>query len=102
MTTLYSIHLSRHIDGFGKPSVRAMQSALAGHLRNGELVRPDVDAIRAALPHYYRKAFDRSGKGFAFHKHDDSKPAHCHLHDRRGRYMNTIYAIPYEYKAGAA
>lgn len=99
MTTLYNLALSRHIKGFGKPAVRAVPAVLAGHVREGELVRPNADEIRECLPHYYRKAFDRSGKAFWFTSGDNDGPAYCTLRDTRGRYLNTIYATPYEYRA---
>jgi hypothetical protein len=104
MTTLYSIHLGRHIKRFGKPCVRAEPAGLIGHLRNGQLVRPDGAAIRVALPHYYRKAFERSNGMFRYVSEvagDDGntrKSAYCTLYSSRGRYLNTIYAIPFEYK----
>lgn len=98
MPLLYSLHLSRHINGFGKPSVRSVQAMLAGHQcsETRETVRPDATAVRDALPHYYRKAFDRTGGMFWFSSEAD-KPAHLTLRDRRGRYLNTVYALPYQF-----
>lgn len=101
---LYSLHLSKSRDGFGKPAVRSIPTTgIAGHLCpvTGVIVVPDPVAIRAALPHYYRKAFDR-GHTFWFTdqagKPNPPKPAHMTLLDRRGHTLNTLYAIPYVFK----
>ena len=108
MILLYSIHLGRHIKGFGKPAVKSVRATIAGHLdpETGEIVRPDMDAIRDCLPHYYRKAFDRTGKAMWFPKEPGaahpSGSAYVALRDSRGRYLNTIYAIPCQFNAGAA
>lgn len=98
MATLYSIHLSKPIKGFGKPSVHSKPAMIAGHTcqETGEIVSPDVQAVREALPHYYRKAFDRTGGTFWFNK-NEREAAYLTLHDARGRYLNTVYAIPYTF-----
>lgn len=113
MPTLYSMHLSRHVDGFGKPSVPAVIApALSGHYGEDErdIVQPDRAAIREALPHYYRKAFDRAGS-FWFPKDTitfdrsvspwvskgSKAAAYVALYSTRGRWLNTVYAIPYSF-----
>lgn len=90
----YCLHLSRHVDRFGKPFAPAVPAMLCGHLDSdsGAIVSPDAAAVRSALPHYWRKAFDRAGS-FWFPK-DGNGAAHVALHDSRGRYRNTVYAIP--------
>lgn len=101
MATLYSLHFGRHPKGFGKPCVKAVRAKLAGNLcpETGEIVRPDTQAVREALPHYYRAAFDRA-IGFWFRSvpgGDCFKPAYVTLRNSRGKYLNTLYAIPYSF-----
>lgn len=90
----YCLHLSRPIDRFGKPFVPAVPAAFSGHLdpENGDIVKPDAAAVRSALPHYWRKAFDRAGS-FWFPMDGDGT-GRITLHDSRGRYCATVYAIP--------
>jgi hypothetical protein len=94
-THVYVLHLSKSRNGFGKPTVPAIRSAHTGHYiaETGTTVKPDSAAIRAALPHYYRKAFDRACGAIWFDKHDDNKPAYITLRDARGRYLNTVYCL---------
>lgn len=101
MALLFSLHLSHHVDGFGKPSVHARPAGIVGHYVDGVPYQPDRDAVRAALPHYWRKAFDRTNGTWWFNKHDATMPATLSFSDRRGRYLNTLYAIPYQFSAGA-
>lgn len=89
----YSIHLSRAPGNWQKRRVPAVQAMLVGHYENGNAYKPDREAVRAALPAMYRKAFDRDG-AFWYDNDDNTKAAYSTLHDARGRYLNTIYAIP--------
>ena len=72
-------------------------------LIDGKHLRPDYAAIRQALPHYHRKAFDRAqgwwfpltmraAVGYAI---NGDNQCSLTLSDRRGRLLGTIYAIPY-------
>jgi hypothetical protein len=97
-TILYTLGLSRHVRGMVKGPVPAVPAAIAGHLMNGDIVRPDVDAVRNCLPACYRKAFDRAGGTFWFSSENEA-PAYMTLHDTRGRYLNTLYAQPYTFGA---
>ena len=77
----------------------------AYHLDNGKHLTPDYAAIRAAIPHYHRKAFDRAGKWwFPLTLHsalsgipDAKNSAGLTLHDSKGRILGTLYATPYLY-----
>lgn len=60
-----------------------------------DFMTPDRDAIRAALPHYWRKAFDRAT---VWHT-ADSLRANCTLYDVRGRVLASIYCDGYEFTA---
>ena len=104
MTMLYSLHLSRPVRGFGKPSVRTYPApAITGHRDpDGDIVVPHYNEVRLALPAQYRKAFDRSGAQFWYDKHGGFTPCHLTLRDSRGRYLNTLYATPYLYAPAAA
>lgn len=90
MATLYTMLLSTHKPGMVKGPVKAVM----GGLREW----PDMAAARECLPHYYRKAFDRAGTFWA-DKSDDKRPLYMTLRDTRGKYLNTLYAQPYEFNA---
>jgi hypothetical protein len=102
MTLLYSLHLSRHPKGFGKPSVypRVKHEGIHGHTdpATGELVVPNFAEVREALPHYYRAAFDRTGAQYWFDANKPLVPCHLTLRNSRGKYLNTLYAIPYNFE----
>jgi hypothetical protein len=98
MPIVYILHLSKSRNGFRKPRVDQQQQMLAGHLdtSSGEIVGPDLKAVREALPHYYRKAFDNAGQ-FWFRAERGSgklRVAYCTLNNRRMKWLNTLYAIP--------
>lgn len=75
----------------------------AYHLHDGFHWTPDCAAIRAALPYYHRKAFDRAGTWFfpltlrraLDHRIYRDNAASLTLTDTRGRLLGTIYATPY-------
>ena len=80
----------------------------AYHLDNGKQLTPDYTAIRAAIPHYHRKAFDRAG-GWRFPLTlnsalsgitDAKNAASLTLNDSKGRLLGTLYATPYLYDRG--
>ncbi len=104
MTMLYSLHLSKPVRGFGKPSVRTYPApAITGHLDpDGDIVVPHYNEVWQALPAQYRMAFDRSGAQFWYDKNDNTKPCSLTLRDCRGRYLNTLYALPYVYAPAVA
>lgn len=66
-----------------------------------DIIAPCTYSLRALLPYRYRKAFDRAGK-FWFDKAArwNGQRVTCGnlpriaLHDARGRYLFTLYAIP--------
>ena len=84
---LFSLHLSRHIDGFGKPSVKSVL--------NEKYLEPNKEDIKHCLPYYYKKAFDRKN---TLIRYTDGSYS-ISLYTTKGKYMNTVYAIPYEFKA---
>lgn len=69
--------------------------------------QPDPEAVREALPHYWRKAFDRAGARFWFYSgakiRDDNTEvnggAYLRLCSTRGRHLVTLYATPYHFGA---
>lgn len=75
----------------------------AYHLDDGKHLIPDYAAIRDAIPHYHRKAFDRAGTWFfpitlnsALSGIPDRKnAASLYLSDARGNPLGTLYATPY-------
>lgn len=76
---------------------------LAYHLYEGKRLVPDYAAIRDAIPHYHRKAFDRAGTWFfpttlnsALSGIPDRKnAASLCLRDARGNHLGTLHATPY-------
>lgn len=82
----------------------------AYHLLDGEHLVPDYAAIRAALPHYHRKAFDRAGPWwFPLTLHsalstqlDWRNAASLALRDSKGRPLGVLFATPYMFDCGAA
>jgi len=98
MPLLFSLHLSSHREGFGKPFVRAVERGLVGVYRAGKPYGPDRAAIREALPHYYRKAFDRADGTFWLT--EGTENFHVDLRDARGRYLNRVYAMAYDFDPG--
>lgn len=91
-TRLYALHLSRHVKGMVKGPVRTQPpaGALFDIAPSGDMVVPCKDAVRACLPACYRKAFDRAGLS----QISGQSGFHWTLRDVRGRYINTVYAIP--------
>ena len=84
-------------------SIDDTEAFRAYHLIDGKHLRPDYAAIRQALPHYHRKAFDRAVNwwfpitlrqevGYAI---QCDNACSLTLTDRRGRLLGTIYAAPY-------
>lgn len=86
--TLYALHLSRHVQGMAKGP--APESP---HVQN----TPDSGHVAQCLPHFYRAAFDRA---MIRPWSRLTKGNLClSLHTSRGRYLNTVYAIPYQFNA---
>ena len=57
--------------------VRAVPpTGIVGHWTGEEILTPDTTALREALPHYWRKALDRSSGNFWF---DRANNECCHL-----------------------
>lgn len=77
---------------------------LMGFHHDGTLWVPDRSTIREALPHYWRKAWDR-GKGRLWYTRAAGAElsdtpvrglyAHCHLRDTDGYYIATVSFEPY-------
>jgi hypothetical protein len=93
--------------GFALPAVPALW---AGVWHEGQAWGVDMAALRLALPYRWRKAFDRASgpwfpksaclpaKGFDT-KANETPQGHIALHDRRGRYLTTVYLNAQEVKA---
>ena len=86
-------------------SVKPVEAGLVGVYVNGVPYAPDKAAIRDALPHYLRKAFDRAAGtdtrgGFWF---DTNDRAYCKLTPSKGRggVLATIWATPYHFEPSA-
>jgi len=107
MTLLFSLHATPHPKLWGKPCVRSVEPAFAGLYdeTSGRILAPDHDAVREALPHYWRKAFDRGGR-FWYDRNARMTPdglkgsaPYLTLRGSRGRILATLYAIPYHFNA---
>jgi hypothetical protein len=97
MPTVYTLHLSRHVKGMTKGPVRAAPAT--GVVfdfceETGAAISPCRASVRACLPACYRKAFDRSLRLSQF---SGKRGVHIALYGSRGRYLNTIYAVPYTF-----
>jgi hypothetical protein len=64
--------------------------------RTREIIVPDTKALRDALPHYWRAAFDRAQT--FWYTRDGNNRAYAPLYDTRGRKLVTIYATPYRFE----
>lgn len=103
MPTLFALHLSRHVRGMVKGPVHAVPAMYAGVLcsETKEIVKPDAAAMRECLPACYRAAFDRTQGNLWFSNDEASdavhgkRAAYVALRSSRGKYLNTLYAIPY-------
>lgn len=66
---------------------------------------PDPEAVREALPHYWRRAWDRCSGRFWFARdakvqcdgHTIGGAAHLTLRGSRGQTLATLYALPYRF-----
>ncbi len=71
--------------------------------RTGKHLVPDYAAIRNALPHYHRAAYDRVRNWwYPVTLHSDlsglldmKNACNTQLYDRKGRLLGTLYATPY-------
>lgn len=87
---LYFLHLSRNVTGMSKGPVETIPAL--GVIADCDGRTPSTKAIGLCLPYCYRKAWvrhclqiseTRSESGF-----------YWTLYNSRGKYLNTIYAIP--------
>ena len=84
-------------------AIEDSETFAAYHLDSGKHLVPDCAAIREAIPHQHRKAFDRAGKWWfpsTLHSAmsgnlDRLNAASLTLTDSRGRLLGTLYATPY-------
>jgi hypothetical protein len=63
--------------------------ALAGVLHDGDLVVADRAAIREALPHHWRKAFDRAQIWWS----NEAPRASCTLYGSRDEVLARLYIV---------
>ena len=114
-TVLYNVTFAaglkgnyRHLRPYERQiaTVKAVEDCnafLSHHLYEGKQLVPDYAAIRDALPHYHRKAFDRAETWFfpiTLHSAlsgipDPKNAAGLCLRDARGNRLGTLYATPY-------
>lgn len=92
----YLMHLSRTVKGFKKTFIRsitATDNIMCDVDETPAVVRPDLDEVARALPHFYRAAFDDDActmsRGIA-----RWAPYTFTLLSTRGTYLNTIYIQP--------
>lgn len=101
MPLLWKLHLSRHVRGMAHGPVQSRPAMLSGFLcqETGEIMRPDPASVAKCLPSFYRLAYARTGGGFWHSKDNHSgRAASLVLYDRRGKYLNTLYAFPYQFR----
>lgn len=86
-------------------AVEDKEAFCAYHWHSGKHIRPDYSAIRDALPHYHRKAYDRNATWWfpsTMHSRlsgilDLKNSCSRMLYDRKGKKLGTLYACPYLY-----
>ena len=91
---LYTVALSRHVRGCVKGPVGAVPAnglLFDVDAATGELVVPDIGAVKECLPACYRAAFDRSA---ALSQTKGRYGFHVTLYSSRGRWLNVIYLMP--------
>lgn len=106
MTIQFNVNMSG-AKGFTLPAVPAVY---AGVWHDGDLHTVELGALRARLPHRWRKAFDRTGtlwwpksaclpaKGFDIVENEKPQ-GHITLCGRRGKYLTTVYVNAQEVAA---
>lgn len=96
MALLYSIHLSSPVARFGKPSVHSVENTegLAGHWYASKLRRVSLEELKAVLPKRWHKALERAA---VWYPNDGNikQAATVRIVDAKGRWVNTVYCIPY-------
>lgn len=109
-TVLYHVTFAPHIGPQERfvATVKAVEdneAIWAYHLVHGKHLVPDYAAIREALPHQHRKAYDRAGRWWfpvTLHSElsglpDQRNACSRTLRDAKGRLLGTLYATPYLY-----
>jgi hypothetical protein len=88
----FMMHYSTFKRGCKKVAIPAVEyNGINGVWHDGKLYAPDASAIRAALPAYYRKAFDRSPN--LWWNDQNKNTTKIYLTDARHNRLNTIYLI---------
>jgi len=96
----YRVYLARDVRGFRECYADTEPAqGLHCHFDRGKRVQPNTEAIRACLPHYYRKAFDKActtiwwrNVGLGYVKDDG---VFWELYDAKGKWLNTVFAEIY-------
>ncbi len=76
--------------GFKGCTAPATEAGLVGFYDGGVPYHPNNEAVRAALPYRWRKAFDRADSAWWFN--EAGTTATAKIHTARGRYLTTRYA----------
>lgn len=85
-------------------AIEDCSTSRAYHLYEGKHLIPDYAAIRDAIPHYHRKAFDRAGtwvfpitlRSALSYEIDRKNAASLRLIDAKGKLLGTLYATPWQ------
>lgn len=89
----YLLLWSGDVAGMKKVAIPAIENrGIIGHYDGGQLVRPDLDSVRAALPYRLRAAFDRAT--IWYDKRQGDYPAVVQLYRRRVASPIVIYLQP--------
>lgn len=75
--------------GFKGGTVGSVEAGLVGVYLDGKPYKPNAAEVRELVPLHWRPAFDRAGP---FWFDETGTRATVQLHDRRGRYLSTVYA----------
>ena len=110
MTMLYTITSSATGKGTlaARGNVYAVETKGTGHAAHlnketGKLCEPDANAVRDCMPYAWRAAWDRSAQSSFIYtsEHGGDKHRTCYrrLYRSNGKYLTTIYAMPYYFTA---
>ncbi len=98
MPRLFTITMSRGAGRCSRGPVRGVPSRgrfITIDPATGHAMEPDRDAIRACLPRFYHAAWDRKPVIGKYAGEEDV--FYYTLRDVNGRYLNTVYATPYDF-----
>jgi hypothetical protein len=95
MTLTYTVQFNSGGIMRFKAEVPAKPVGIVGDYHNGTPYQPDTDDVRAALPHAYRRAFDRAALWWQQNSMSGRHmPLMRELYGVNGKPLGTLFATP--------